>query len=107
MKTTISVLLNIVLVIVLGIVVLYQTISDHYYKEFTGFVLRKSAAQIEAGHSELVSQVLRNVKGRPTYGDLIQTLDKLKTKDAEQAVAPNRSSAPALKSTSFVRGPED
>ena len=89
MKTKISIILNIVLVIALGMVVLGHALSDHYYKEFTGFVLRKSAEQVKAGHSDLVIQVLASVKGRPTYGDLISTLDKLKTKEPEQAMDGN------------------
>ena len=107
MKTKISIGLNILLIIALGIMWFDHTFKNHYYKEFTGFVLRKSAAQIEAGNEDLVRRVLSKVKGRPTYGDLISTLEKLKTEVAEQAVAPNRSLPPSQKSPSPIRGAED
>ncbi len=85
MKTKISIGLNILLVGALGAMYLKHSLADHYYREFTGFVLRTSADQIKAGNSALVRDVLGDVHGRPSYGDLISTLGKLKTdKSAEQ-----------------------
>ena len=86
MKTKISIILNILLVIALGMVVLGHALSDHYYIEFTGFVIRKPAEQVKAGHLDLVIQVLGSIKGQPTYGDLISMLDKLNTIGLEQAM---------------------
>jgi hypothetical protein len=81
MKTKISIGLNFLLIIALGVIWLDRTLKDHYYREFTGSVLRKSAAQIAAGNEDLVRRVLSKVEGRPTYGDLISTLEKLKTEN--------------------------
>lgn len=86
MKFNISIILNIILLIALGMVVIGHAVSDHYYKDFTGIVLRTTAEQVKAGQSDLVVQVLSSVKGRPTYGDLISMLDKLKRKEPDQAM---------------------
>jgi hypothetical protein len=80
MKTKISIALNIILIVVLIAMYVEHRVSDHYYKEFTGFVLSSTAAQIQAGNSKLVSNVLNEVKGDPTYGDLISIYEKLNSK---------------------------
>ena len=90
MKTKISIALNIILVVALIAMYAGHQVSDHYYKEFTGFVLRDSAIEIQAGNSKLVSDVLGAVHGRPTYRDLISIHERLNTNNpAEQAVDGN------------------
>lgn len=78
MNTKISIALNIILVIALISMYIGHQASDHYYKEFTGFVLSGAARQIQAGNSKLVSDVLNEVHEGPTYGDLILITEKLK-----------------------------
>ena len=89
MKTKISIALNIILVISLIAIYVGHQVSDHYYKEFTGFVLSSSARQIQAGNSKLVSDILNEVHGRPTYGDLISIYEKLNAKTSAEQDAPS------------------
>jgi hypothetical protein len=90
MKTWISIALNIILVGVVIAMYVGRQVSGHYYKEFTGFVLSSAARQIQAGNSKLVSDILNEVHGRPTYGDLISIYEKLNAKtSAEQEGASN------------------
>ncbi|CAN5900494.1 hypothetical protein BH11VER1_BH11VER1_11260 [soil metagenome] len=88
MKTNISIVLNIILVATLFMMYAVHEVRDHYYKEFTGFVLSSCAAQIEAGNSLMVRDVLNQVHGRPSYEDLTSIYRKLNAeKPAESSKA--------------------
>ena len=89
MKTMISIALNIILVVALIVMYVGHQISDHYYKEFTGFVLSGSSRQIQAGNSKLVSDILNEVHGKPTYGNLISIYEKLNKKESAEKHAPS------------------
>jgi len=95
MKTKISIALNIILVVVLIAMYVEHQVSDQYYKEFTGFVLSSSAAQIKAGNSKLVSDVMNEVDGRPTYADLISIYEKLNTKKSAEQTVPSDGHKPS------------
>lgn len=69
-----------VLVIAIITMCFLRYVEDHYYKEFTGFVLMEAATQIEAGNSEHVREVLSEVRGKPTRVDLVSIWQKLKTR---------------------------
>jgi len=73
----ISIVLNLVLLIVIGIGQVGRAASEYYYEDFTGSVLRESARQIEAGNAARVVEVLKQIQGRPTYTDLIAILGRL------------------------------
>lgn len=77
MKLVVSISINIILLVSLGGLWLTHQLSDHYYRKYTGFVLRESAARIEAGKEPEVKEILRQVKGRPTYAELTSVFRKL------------------------------
>ena len=86
-----SLILNVLLVIAVGWLAigrLNDMVTHHYYGEYAGFVLHDAAAQIQAGHSDLVVQVLGGLPQPPTYGDLGAAADKLEKKDPEPSAVP-------------------
>jgi hypothetical protein len=88
MKLIFSIGLNVVLILLFGLYCLGHQLDDHYYKEFTGMVLRKCAEQIEAGNHQRVAKVLNETKGRPTHGDLSSMLQKMENQEpAKQSTA--------------------
>ncbi|BCU79090.1 hypothetical protein [Luteolibacter sp. LG18] len=95
---TLSIVLNVVLLIGLVIVYFNRSVEQHFYAEFTGMVLQESARQIEAGKSARVAEILKENRGRPTYAELVAMLQRLQAHEvplAKQAGTEHPGDVPA------------
>jgi hypothetical protein len=88
MKTKISIALNILLVAVLGVVTYYFYRVVRGAMAVSAMIMLSAADKIDAGKSERVSEIFKEVPIRPTFHDMHSISEKLDAIEPTVPAAP-------------------